>query len=119
MFVPSKSYKKIAPMTISMGASSFDVRDIIVRCKGRHHKPTRLKMCHTNPHTLSTSDVIIVNIWALLEKLSLSFSFSCVSVSDFPSSLVSDEEGGAEETTSLRTRVFANKTEFNWTLIRS
>ena len=119
MFIPSKSYKKIAPMRISTGASSFDVRDILVRCKWRHHRPTRLKMWYTNPDTLPMSEVIRVITWALLEKLSSSFSFFCVSKSDFPFSLASDEDGGAEETTSLRTRVFAYKTEFNWTLSRS
>ena len=33
MFIPSKSYKKSAPMTISRGASSIELNDILVRCK--------------------------------------------------------------------------------------
>ena len=91
---------------------------ILVRCKGRYHEPTRAKMCHANSLTLSTSVVIRVIIWALLEKLSS--SFSGVSVSAFPFSLTFDEGGGgAEEATSFRTRVFANKTEFSWILSRT
>ena len=62
MFIPSKSYKKIVPITISIGASSIDVRDILVIYRGRHHKPTSLKMCHTNSQTLSISEVIRVII---------------------------------------------------------
>lgn len=117
MLIPSKSYKKSVPMTISMGASSIDIRHTLRR-KGRYHEPTRVKRCHAKSLTLSTSAVIRVIIWALLEKLSS--SFSNVSVSAFPFSLVFDEGGGgAEEATSFRTRVFANKTEFSWILSRT
>ena len=91
--------------------------DILVRCKERYHEPTRARMCHPNSLTLSTSVVIRVIIWALLEKLSS--SLSNVSVSVFLFSLTFDEGGGgAEEATSFRTRVFANKIEFSWILSR-
>lgn len=121
MFSPSKSYKKTVPMKISIGASGIDdVRDILATLKRKHYEPIRVKICHANSLTLSTSVVIRVIICALLEKSSSFFSDVSASVFPLPVVLATvDEGGGAEEATSLRTRVFANKIEFNWILIRT
>ena len=92
--------------------------DILIRRKGKYHEPKRAKMCHPKLLTRFTSVVIRFITWALLEKTSS--SSSDVSVSAFPSSLSFGEGGGgAEETTSFRTRVFANKTEFSWIISRT
>lgn len=78
--------------------------------------PTSVNMCQLNSLTLSTSVVMSVMIWALLENSPCS-SFSelsdAVSVSPLSLALFSDRL--EDEATSFLTSVLANRIEFNCT----
>lgn len=99
--------------------------------------PTSANMCHANSLTRSTSVVIRVMIWALLEKSPSSSSAAfpgCSAVSAaatvvswvgmraaaWGTLVVSDSDfGAAEEAMSFRTSVFAKSTELSWTRRRT
>src|ERR1700683_1221875 len=79
---PNSLYRKIEPITISIG-ESVPPNQLNTRHKNgqERHIPTSANICHANSLTRSTSVVIRVMICALLENSLSPFSTVCVGCS--------------------------------------